>query len=243
MKTLTAIAALGLLVAACGTDEGAGATTTSPDTTVPPTTTTSQPDRSEPGPAFVDAVTFVFLESDPVQVRATISGTLPTPCHDLVVTRDGDRVDVSSRFDPTEVCVEVLEPFETTVDLGSKDDGAHTLEVNGETYDYTVGSEAADDMITGPAFVEDVEFVFLESYPVQVRATITGNVPTPCHTAEASVADPVDGRIVVEVTSAAPADQMCAQVLEPFELTVDVGDFETGDYAVVIDGVEYPFTI
>jgi len=32
------------------------------------------------------------------------------------------------------------------------------------------------------AYVDSVELVFLESYPVQVRAIVGGNLPTPCHT-------------------------------------------------------------
>jgi len=109
----------------------------------------------------------------------------------------------------------------------------------------TTGDDSGGSMPARPvtAFVESVEFLFLESYPVQVKAIIRGTVPTPCHVAEAEVGAVEDGRIGIDVSSRAPADAVCAQVIEPFELTVDVGSFETGEYVVVIDGVEYPFTI
>ena len=38
-------------------------------------------------------------------------------------------------------------------------------------------------------------------------------------------------------------DAVCIQVLEPFEITVDIGDFETGEYLLAVNGVDYAFTI
>ena len=101
------------------------------------------------------------------------------------------------------------------------------------------------DQAKGPAFVEEVQFIFLESYPVQVRATIVGTVPTPCHEAVAEVTDTDAGAgtVTVDLYSLADPDEVCAQVLEPFEVTVDVGSFETGDYTLIIGEAEYPFTI
>jgi hypothetical protein len=106
------------------------------------------------------------------------------------------------------------------------------------------GEDPGDgDVVTGPAYVDSVEFVFLESYPVQVRAVIRGSVPTPCHTAQATVGGREGNRVPITVVSTTPAGTVCDQVLAPFEVTVPVGSFESGDYAVVISGVEYPFTI
>lgn len=223
------IAALGLAITACGSGDGAGDDV--------------DRERTTPGPAFVDSVDFTFLESDPVQVRVEITGDLPTPCHLLAVSGDGDTIEISSLYDPLEACDLVLQGFATTVDLGPKPNGDHTVVVNGETYAYTVGGALDDGPVTGPAFVETVDFLFLESYPVQVRAIIRGSVPTPCHTAGAVVGDRKGNRIPITVSSTAPTGAVCAQVLEPFELTVAAGSFETGDYVVEIDGVEYPFTI
>lgn len=96
-----------------------------------------------------------------------------------------------------------------------------------------------------PAYVDSVDLLFLESYPVQVRAIIAGSLPTPCHTAGWQVGDPdLEGRIVLEMFSTVEdPDAVCAQVLEPFEATIDLGSFETGDYLLEVNGVEYPFTI
>jgi len=97
-------------------------------------------------------------------------------------------------------------------------------------------------VVSGPAFVEDVEFVFLESYPVQVRATIRGSLPTPCHQLVWDLEATEDGADV-EITSAVDPGAVCAEVLEPFEVTIDVGSFETGGYTLIVNGESYPFTI
>ncbi len=88
---------------------------------------------------FVNRVEFVFLESFPVQVRAIIFGDLPTPCHELVVDYDGaDAVRLWSLSSP-DPCDLVLQPFETTVDLGPRPDGEYVLIVNAMDYPYVVG--------------------------------------------------------------------------------------------------------
>jgi hypothetical protein len=94
-----------------------------------------------------------------------------------------------------------------------------------------------------PAYVNEVEIVLLDSHPVQVQAIIRGDLPTPCHQLDWEIAEPDNGRIEVDVYSTVDPEAVCAQVLEPFEDTIDVGSFESGDYVLVIDGEEHPFTI
>jgi hypothetical protein len=101
----------------------------------------------------------------------------------------------------------------------------------------------AGDMIHSEAFVDSVEFIYLESYPVQVRAMVAGNLPTPCHQVAWEVGEPAEGRVVAEVYSLVDPGEMCAQVLEPFEVTLDVGSFESGDYTLELNGADHPFTI
>ena len=36
---------------------------------------------------------------------------------------------------------------------------------------------------------------------------------------------------------------MCAQVLEPFEVTIPIGSFETGSYGLVVGDDRYPFEV
>lgn len=97
----------------------------------------------------------------------------------------------------------------------------------------------------GPVYVDSVELVFMESYPVQVRAIVAGNLPTPCHTADWRVGETgADGSVTLEVFSTVDdPETACIQVLEPFKITADIGSFTTGQYLLVVNGVDYPFTI
>lgn len=95
-----------------------------------------------------------------------------------------------------------------------------------------------------PVYIDGVEFVMLESWPVQVRAIVRGNLPTPCQALAWNLAEPdADGRIVLTVFSTVDMDAVCTQVLQPFEQSIAVGSFTTGSYVLVVNGVDYPFSI
>jgi hypothetical protein len=95
-----------------------------------------------------------------------------------------------------------------------------------------------------PVYIDSAELLQLESWPVQVKLILRGTLPTPCHTLAWDLSEPdADGRIVLSVFSTADLDQVCTQVLEPFEQTIDIGSFTSGDYVLVVNGVEYPFSI
>lgn len=125
---IIAITVLALSVAAC---------TDTPATT---STTTLPGDRS---PAYVESVEFLFLESDPVQVQAIVTGSLPTPCHvpawawDTVAST-APAIIVYSTVDPEVMCAQVLEPFEQTIPIGSFETGSHVLTVNGQPYPFDI---------------------------------------------------------------------------------------------------------
>ncbi|WP_420612755.1 hypothetical protein [Candidatus Spongiisocius sp.] len=95
-----------------------------------------------------------------------------------------------------------------------------------------------------PAYVNHVEVLILESFPPQVSVEIEGDHPTPCHETLTEVTE--DGNdYTVMVWSVAPeAGTVCAQVLEPFEEVVPIGNgFEPGDYTVTVNGDTHPFSI
>ena len=79
---------------------------------------------------------------------------------------------------------------------------------------------------------------------VQVRAVVTGDLPSPCHELDTNVADVAYGRVVATVLAIPPAaDVICTQVIEPFEVTLDLGSFENGAYVLELNGAEYAFSI
>jgi hypothetical protein len=124
------------LLAACGP----AAATPTPE--VPPL---RQPYAPRPGDSallrgkvYLESTDLLIMESFPIQVALNLKGSLPTPCHQLraqVSDPDaGNRiaVEVYSLSDPGEVCIQVLEPFEASLPLGSFPAGHYTLTVNGE---------------------------------------------------------------------------------------------------------------
>lgn len=89
--------------------------------------------------------------------------------------------------------------------------------------------------IEGPVFIDSTEILYLESFPVQVRLLVRGSLPTPCHELQWSLED-AGGAIDVTLWSVAALGQNCAQVLEPFEVSIALGSFKTADLAVVANG-------
>ena len=133
-----------LVLAAC--------TASSPDTAVtsPPVGQPTEEPQMNPlfpqpgdekltrGEAFVSEPGLLIRESFPPQIALSISGDLPTPCHQLRVAVEAPDVenrisiDAYSVVDPEMVCIQVLEPFEEMVDLGSFPPGHYSVWVNGE---------------------------------------------------------------------------------------------------------------
>jgi hypothetical protein len=101
----------------------------------------------------------------------------------------------------------------------------------------TYRPEPGDSGFTrGEAFIDSSDLLIMESNPIQVALALKGNLPTPCNKLRV-VASPPDeqNRIQVEVYSVIDPDQMCAQVLEPFEANVNLGSFPSGHYIVWVN--------
>ncbi len=79
----------------------------------------------------------------------------------------------------------------------------------------------------------------MESFPIQVRLHVTGDLPTPCHKFQADVSEPdVENRVDVAVYSLSNPELMCAQVLQPFDESVSVpmSGQTDGTYTVYLNG-------
>jgi hypothetical protein len=86
-----------------------------------------------------------------------------------------------------------------------------------------------------PVFVDSTDMLLRESFPVQVVLKVAGNLPTPCHEPVWEVED--DGTTIsVILGSLADPDVVCIQVLEPFEVFITLGAFESGAREVVLNG-------
>jgi hypothetical protein len=77
----------------------------------------------------------------------------------------------------------------------------------------------------------------MESFPPQFMLSLKGNLPTPCHQLRVNVNPPdADNKIMVDVYTVSNPDMICAQVLQPFSETIELGTFPGGHYSVCVNG-------
>jgi hypothetical protein len=88
----------------------------------------------------------------------------------------------------------------------------------------------------GNVFLDEKGILNLESYPPQFMLSLVGSLPTPCHQLRASVAEPVDGKIDVDVYSISDPNMLCTEVLKPFSASVPLGTPPAGRYEVLVNG-------
>lgn len=109
------------------------------------------------------------------------------------------------------------------------------------------GDVGSGDMGSGETafFVESIEVRILESNPVQVDAVVRGQLADGCTTITGATVEAQEQIFVVTLQTIRPADQMCAQVLTPFEQVVSLGtpDPATGTYEVQAGDVVQSFTL
>lgn len=105
----------------------------------------------------------------------------------------------------------------------------------GASPDPVASDTGTGDRIESPVFVDSTDILYLESFPVQVRLVVRGSLSTPCHEPVWNVDAGEDG-IGVLLWSEADADTMCTSVLTPFEVSIPLGDYETADLPVSLNG-------
>lgn len=95
-----------------------------------------------------------------------------------------------------------------------------------------------DALLTrGDAFVDSSDLLTLESYPLQFMLNLKGSLPTPCHQLRVAVNPPdAENKVIVEVYSVYSLDQICAQVLSPFDVNISLGSFPAGAYTLWVNG-------
>ncbi|MGB8982113.1 MAG: hypothetical protein WCC12_09570 [Anaerolineales bacterium] len=87
---------------------------------------------------MISELDLLIRESYPPQIALSISGDLSTPCHELraeIAPPDPENrimVSVYSVADPNLACIQVLEPFQEFIDLGTFPQGHYSVWVNGE---------------------------------------------------------------------------------------------------------------
>lgn len=92
-------------------------------------------------------------------------------------------------------------------------------------------------MVSGAVFIDSIELLTMESYPLQFSLALTGNLPTPCNQLRVTVNPPdAEKNIHVEVYSLSAPDTVCSAVLQPFTENIPLGSFPGGHYTVWVNG-------
>jgi hypothetical protein len=158
MRKHLALVTLIVVLAACGTPDLVGGTSPSSTTTTldPDQPVDSGDDEpiAEPGPVgsipeprlpidgnidgevWVTSADLRIMESFPIQVMLDVTGEKPTPCHEVFWTAEdtGDAIEIEmiSQIASDQSCTQVIEEFIVAVPLGSWDDEARDVYLNGE---------------------------------------------------------------------------------------------------------------
>lgn len=112
----------------------------------------------------------------------------------------------------------------------------------GSTDEPTGGS---GDMVTGVAFVDEIQIAILESFPVQVQATVIGNLPDGCTTISDRSVSQDGNTFTVAIATVRPVDAICTLALVPFSETfsLDVEGLAAGKYTVAAGDVQANFDL
>jgi hypothetical protein len=94
-----------------------------------------------------------------------------------------------------------------------------------------------DGNIDGEVSIDSTDLLIMESFPIQVSLQVEGEKPTPCHEIF-WIAEDTGETIEIDMISQVASDQSCAQVIEPFMISVPLGSWADESRTVVLNGVE-----
>jgi inhibitor of cysteine peptidase len=123
-----------------------------------------------------------------------------------------------------------------------------SLPIENPGLDDPVSKTPATDFLESKqnVFVDDLQILIMESFPVQVRVIVTGNLPDGCTSIISSKADMIDDTtFVLSIFTERPEDMMCTMALVPFEesISLDVHGLSAGTYSVKGFDLEESFTL
>jgi inhibitor of cysteine peptidase len=100
-------------------------------------------------------------------------------------------------------------------------------------------------VIRRDARVSAVSVQILESFPVQARAVVSGDLPDGCTAIDSVEQTRVGNEFRVRIGTVRPADASCTQALVPFEevISLAVRGLPAGEYRVVANGVATSFRL
>lgn len=94
-----------------------------------------------------------------------------------------------------------------------------------------------ETLLRGTVYIDSVDLLVMESFPLQFSLILNGSLPTPCHQLRVLVNPPdEESRIFVDVYSLVDADNMCIEVLQPFSKNIPLGSFPGGHFTIWVNG-------
>jgi hypothetical protein len=102
--------------------------------------------------------------------------------------------------------------------------------------DYLPVPEDAN-LVRDVVYLDSVDLLTMESFPLQFSLVFKGNLPTPCHQFRIAAEPPdTENKIVIDVYSVTDPNKACVLMLEPFEINFPLGDYPQGHYTVWVNG-------
>lgn len=93
------------------------------------------------------------------------------------------------------------------------------------------------DLDQGDVQLEKTDLMIMESWPVQISLQVEGTLPTPCHQLRAKISEMGDDqRVEVEMYSLSHPDDICPQVLEPFDVNIPLGSYKDEGVSFWVNG-------
>ncbi len=88
-------------------------------------------------------------------------------------------------------------------------------------------------------YFDSAQLLVLESFPIQLRLAMAGNLPTPCHELAYEIAEAnAQNQIHVSVYTTVDPAVTCMQVLQPFDesIAIPLDGLADGEYSVWLNG-------
>ncbi|MCS7051538.1 MAG: hypothetical protein NZL87_07980 [Thermomicrobium sp.] len=252
---VTTLAAVGLLLLACGEmGGGPGASGSLPAVPAAPTPVPVEPSPT-PATERVDLTIrkATLRTAAPNQTELVVDLSIPDACTEAryEVSREGQRVRVQVWGErPVGVlCAQVVREEQLVVPLGFAVSGGFIVELNGVEVtpgegENVKGEPGSGALEYGPAFVEQVEVRVGEGAARRVVVEVRGSLPDACSELASEPAITIVGhRITIMLEWERPRELVCAQVLRPFSTAVDLGELQPGSYTLVVNDLETTFTV
>lgn len=108
------------------------------------------------------------------------------------------------------------------------------------------GSDSAGgSTVPATVYIDGVDVLLMESFPLQARAVVRGNLPDGCTRISGVTAERNGDTFVIAIAAERDADAMCTQALVPFEenVTLDILGLDAGSYTVQAGDASASFTL